>query len=74
MFHKSKKTDALEGEKEMSEKETLEFIEKMEKFVRSGEVRDDEMQSYFYKDPSSLCEMKMKAVKVYESKVDIRII
>ena len=74
MFHKSKKSDALEGKKEMSEEEELEFIKKMEEFVRSGQVKEEEMQAYFYKDPSSLCEMNLKAMKVYESKVDIRFI
>lgn len=74
MFNKTKKGDALEGKKEMSEEEELEFIKKMEEFVRSRQVKEEEMQSYFYKDPSSLCEMKMKSVEVYESKIDIRII
>lgn len=77
IFNRSRKMDALEGKSdndEMTEQELKEFIEKMEEFVRSVKPKDEKIQSYYYKDPNSLCEMKVKAVKVYESKVDIRLI
>lgn len=79
IFHKVKKFEAVkeggEGENDViDEKEALEFIEKMEAFMKTigKKPKEEKIQSYFYKDPSSMCEVSVKPVKTYENKVEIR--
>jgi hypothetical protein len=59
MFYNKSKREAI--------KENLEVSEEID-----GDD-EEETLSYFYKDPSSLCEMKIKSTKVYENKVEIKI-
>lgn len=69
VFYNKIKREALKGKLELIEEIEEEETEKVKNKIKAK----DEQLSYFYKDPGSLCEMKIKSTKMYENKVEIQI-
>lgn len=65
MFYNKNKREALEENPEIFDE-----IDGDENEVKT-EIKPKDEFSYFYKDPGSLCEMKIKSTKVYENKIEI---
>lgn len=63
IFYNKSKREAL--------KDTPELFEEIDGDSEEAETNYKDEFSYFYKNPDSLCELKIKSTKLYENKVEI---